>query len=268
MEYEYVIMQKSGVKIYNIPPLTSNKGHFLDSWKNKINEVNLKVVGKGHSCIIHLVNYDGTPFASAPVPENYELGVVRCEDSSRGYALKLVDPAGKSAWVGAIFAERNHSFDFIAALQDFAKNRDMEVNPEKYAAENKPTQNFALKKGEKISFNVGADAQNKPKPSGGNTAFKLAPPPGGNNFGLPAPSNDFKSFQQKQQTQSSNSSQPFTGFSDNNNNNQFFGGSTNQNTQQNQNSFGQFNFSGGQQNSSQPSNTNNNNNAGDTFDLL
>jgi len=265
MEYEYIIIQKSGVKIYSIPPMTSNKGHYLDSWKNKINEVNVKVVGKGHQCIIQLVNYDGTPFASSPVPENYELGVVRCEDSSRGYALKLIDPSGKSAWVGAVFAERNHSFDFIAALQDFAKNRDMELNPQKYAAENKPTQNFALKKGEKISFNVGGDdnQQNKPKPTGGsNNAFKLAPPPGGNSFNLPPPSGDFKSFQQQQQSKPSNNSQPFGGF--NNNNNDLFGSS---NTQQNQNSFGQFNFSG-QQNSSQQNTQPSNANSSTTFDLL
>jgi len=268
MEYEYVIIQKPGVKIYSIPPMTSNKGHYLDSWKNKINEVNLKVMGKGHQCIIYLVNYDGTPFASSPVPENYEHGVVRCEDSSRGYALKLVDPSGKTAWVGAVFAERNHSFDFIAALQDFAKNRDMELNPQKYAAENKPTQNFALKKGEKISFNVGEDTQNKPKPSGSTNAFKLAPPPGGNSFGLPPPSGDFKSFQQQQQSQPSNNSQPFAGFNTGNNNNQFFGASNTQNTQQNQNTFGQFNNLGNV-NFSAPQNTSQQNNSNsNTFDLL
>jgi len=143
---------------------------------------------------VYLNNYDGTLFAAAPIPENYDQGVVKCADSSRGFALKLVDPHGKSAWVGLVFVERYDSFDFIAALQDFAKNRDMELNPAKYAEENKPTHNFALKKGEKISFNVGDSS--KPKTTTGTSggAFKLAPPPGsfgltpppgGNNMGFP-----------------------------------------------------------------------------------
>jgi len=176
MEYEYVLLQKKGIKVYNIPPMMSNKGHFLDSWKNKITEgkiiineisyliVNLKVMAKGQRCTVYLNNYDGSLFATSNIPENYEQAVVKCADSSRGYALRLQDPSGKTAWIGIVFAERNDSFDFNACLQDFEKNRDMELNPQKYAAENKPTQNFALKKGEKITFNVSGDTSNKPKP--------------------------------------------------------------------------------------------------------
>jgi len=122
-------------------------------------------MAKGHRCTVYLQNYDGSLFAAASIPENYEQAVVKCADSSRGYALRLQDPSGKTAWVGVVFTERNDSFDFNACFQDFEKNRDMELNPQKYAAENKPTQNFALKKGEKISFNVGGgESSNKPKP--------------------------------------------------------------------------------------------------------
>ena len=44
MDYEYVLLQKNGVKVYNIPPMASNKGHFLDSWKNKLSEGTVSII--------------------------------------------------------------------------------------------------------------------------------------------------------------------------------------------------------------------------------
>ena len=41
MDYEHILLQKKGVKVYNIPPMTTSKGHYLDSWKNKITERNI-----------------------------------------------------------------------------------------------------------------------------------------------------------------------------------------------------------------------------------
>ena len=43
----------------------------------------------------------------------------------------------------------------------------MDLHPEKYAAENKPTQDFSLKKGEKITFNVGGSGGAPSKPRTG-----------------------------------------------------------------------------------------------------
>lgn len=190
MDYEHILLQKKGVKVYNIPPMTTSKGHYLDSWKNKITELNMKITAKGHKCTVFLINYDGSLFAAAPIPDNYEQAVVKCVDSSRGFALRVQDPSGRNAWLGIAFVEINDSFDFQAAFQDFEKNRDMELHPEKYAAENKPTHDFSLKKGEKITFNVGgAGGANKPK-TGFSGDMRLAPPPGSNSFGLPPPSND------------------------------------------------------------------------------
>jgi len=274
MDYEYNILAKKGIKVYNIPPMSSNQGHFLDSWKNKITEVNVKIMGKGHKCIIYLHNYDGSLFASAVLPEKYDQAVVKCTDSSRGYALKLQDPSGKTAWVGIVFTERNDSFDFQAALQDFEKTRDMELNPQKYAAENKPTQNFSLKQGEKISFNLGGDTGfNKPKPSSNFGDFKLAPPPGsgGSSFGLPPPGTSFNlpaPGTQSKPVQSQPQSQPqpqsnnfndfsnfsnfdnFSNFNNNSNSNQGFSSGFGNNAQQTQNKnnfdlLGDVNFSSG-----------------------
>jgi len=292
MDYEYVLLQKKGIKVYNIPPMSSNQGHFLDSWKNKITEVNLKIMGKGHKCTVYLHNYDGSLFASALIPERYDQAVVKCADSSRGYALRLQDPSGKTAWIGVVFSERNDSFDFHACLEDFEKNRDMELNPQKYAAENKPTQNFALKKGEKISFNVGGGDSgfNKPKPTSNANDFKLPPP--GNSFGLPPP--ESTSFKLPPPNSQPKTSQPqggnnFGDFSNFGNFNDFsnFGNNTGSNpsqgggfsnfgsnTQQKQNNFdllGDINFSAPPSNQSNQSNQWNQNQASkpqDNFDLL
>ena len=127
-------------------------------------------MGKGQRCIIYLNNYDGSLFATCNVPESYEQGVVKCADSSRGYALRLQDPSGKIAWIGTVFPERNDAFDFNECFKDFEKNRDMELNPQKYAAETKVTNDFSLKKGEKLTLNIGGtstSAQGKPKVASG-----------------------------------------------------------------------------------------------------
>lgn len=35
-EYEYTILQKPNLILYQIPPLASAKGHYLDTWKEMI----------------------------------------------------------------------------------------------------------------------------------------------------------------------------------------------------------------------------------------
>jgi len=33
MDYEVQLLWKMGVKIYKIPPMSTNQGYYLDSWK-------------------------------------------------------------------------------------------------------------------------------------------------------------------------------------------------------------------------------------------
>lgn len=120
----------------------------------------MKVVGKGHTVIVQFLNPDNTLFAAAPMPEDHNQALVRCTDSSRGYAIRLTDPKGKHIWLGMVFGDRNDSFDFHTCLEDFEKTRDMELHPEKYAKENEPTKDFTLKKGEKLVLNVGGVGSN------------------------------------------------------------------------------------------------------------
>ena len=44
-----------------------------------------------------------------------------CYDSSRFFALVLVSEAGQKAMIGIGFPDRNDSFDFKVALDDFKK---------------------------------------------------------------------------------------------------------------------------------------------------
>lgn len=36
MSYEYTLLQKQNLILYQIPPLASAKGHYLDTWKDMI----------------------------------------------------------------------------------------------------------------------------------------------------------------------------------------------------------------------------------------
>jgi Protein of unknown function (DUF1681). len=115
----------------------------------------MKVVSKGNTLTVLFLNPDNSLFVAAPMPEDHNQALVRCVDSSRGYAIRLTDPKGKHVWLGMVFGDRNDSFDFHTCLEDFAQKRDMELHPEKYAKENEPTRDFSLKKGEKLVLNLG-----------------------------------------------------------------------------------------------------------------
>jgi len=216
MDYEHTLLTKPHVSVYQCPPMASTKGHMMDSWKNKLENCSMKITGKGLRCEVILNDSNGNLFAKAPIPENHELAISKAIDSTRAFALKVVNPSGGSSWVGLVFRERNDAFDFQVCFEDFAKTRDMELHPEKYALENKPTKDFSLKPGEKINFNFGgSDNANPSKQKASNTepAFRLAPPPGmggSKPSTLPQPTSQTQQTtnfggQQKQNTSNSNS---------------------------------------------------------------
>lgn len=93
-------------------------------------------------------------FAQCIFPdENYDPYVQRCFDSSRFFALLLLSDNGQKAMVGVGFPERNDSFDFICALDDFVKQirSDKGMDKPKSGA---PSKDFSLKEGETISLNI------------------------------------------------------------------------------------------------------------------
>ena len=84
--------------------------------------------------------------------------------------------------IGMMFPERNDSFDFIQALDEFKKvyrldkGLDKEYKPEA----NRIQEDLSLKEGEKIHVSIPGvtTGTREPKKSGGGGLKKLAPPPG------------------------------------------------------------------------------------------
>lgn len=149
-----------------------------------------------NKCKVQLVNEsDGGLFAQAVITdEDYDKVVQRCFDSSRFFALLLQNENGQKAMVGVGFPERNDSFDFIAALEDFKKQLKIVKGTAPSATSGKE-KDYSLKEGEKISINIPGmqvkKTEQKPAnllggapPSGG--LKKLAPPPGAKKTTFPS----------------------------------------------------------------------------------
>ena len=101
---------------------------------------------------VELVNYDGSLYAKAKIPDNYRQGVQKVLDSSRGYALRLTRDDGMTVWIGLGFHDRNDAFDFNECFIDFEKQRDRERNPQSYAVGNVDMSAFKLRPGQKLKI--------------------------------------------------------------------------------------------------------------------
>lgn len=121
-------------------------------------------------------------------------------DSSRFFALRVQDPAGRKATLGIGFEERSEAFDFGVALQEAEKaigggvRMDVGVRrEEKEKVEEK--RDYSLKEGETITVNLSGTkfGRNRIRPPPGKgdgkgagegeggkslNSFALAPPPG------------------------------------------------------------------------------------------
>eukprot|EP01017_Pseudomicrothorax_dubius_P035438 TRINITY_DN495_c0_g1_i7.p1 TRINITY_DN495_c0_g1~~TRINITY_DN495_c0_g1_i7.p1 ORF type:complete len:273 (-),score=62.85 TRINITY_DN495_c0_g1_i7:110-928(-) len=189
---EYTLLQKRNILLYKIPPVLTAKGHYLNEWKEAVWQGNLRVAAKGDRAFVYFLDDAQQIYAVCPVADNIESSIQKCVDSSRGYAVRIEDPASKRyMWVGLAFRDRNDSFDFNVCFEDFKKHKDMDKNPAKYAEANRPVNDFTLKSGEKLSLNIGGleSTGSRPKPAGAAdlSAFKFAPPPGSRSGPAPAP---------------------------------------------------------------------------------
>ena len=84
-------------------------------------------------CKIQFVNEDNSLFAQTQFQqENYDQFVQRCVDSSRFFAILLInEQTGQKANIGVQFPERNDSFDFIGALDNYVKHYRIEKGLDK-----------------------------------------------------------------------------------------------------------------------------------------
>lgn len=139
-------------------------------------------------------------FASCPLSTSQkttweEKCVSRCTDSSRYFVIRVVN-AGKKAFLGISFKERNESFDFCAAISDFdaKKKKQMEfaaAAKKKQSSELGSVSNvtsafsdLSIKQGQTISLKlekIGGKEVKKESTttssSKGNVIPLLAPPP-------------------------------------------------------------------------------------------
>ncbi|KAK7956873.1 uncharacterized protein PG986_006095 [Apiospora aurea] len=208
------------VHVYNIPPMVPGKGHVAAGWtadgnKRQIFTARLRVLetaetvpgGGGNTGgeeeesekvktdVVLEDASNGQLFAAAP----YTTAVVvePVSDSSRFFAVRVQDEAGRKASLGIGFEERSDAFDFSVALQEARKSLGWEQpqnnatggGPKK-ASEKKEEEkrDYSLKEGETITVNLPGRFGRR-RPDAGETStsssegsaplasFSLPPPP-------------------------------------------------------------------------------------------
>jgi hypothetical protein len=192
-----VLFIASSVHVYNIPPLTSNKGYVAASWtadnnQRQIFTARLRILETaiptptGETVKTDILLEDpsnGQLFAAAPytVP-----GVVeQVLDSSRFFAVRVEGEGGRKAVLGIGFEERSEAFDFSVSLQEVRKTLGIEPNTgAKKANEKMPEKSdYSLKEGETITVNIGGRGKGRrsagPVQETTGGGFSLPPPPGG-----------------------------------------------------------------------------------------
>lgn len=194
---EFTLLNIREVRVYQIPPATSNAGHKADDWKTCIWQGRARICGKGKDCLIKLMEVGSEKlFAQCTVKNgDHDKFVERTTDSSRYFVLKITNGA-RHAFIGLGFEDRNDAFDFNCALNDFKSTWvDRDPVPEEAPDAPAPTQDLRLKEGQKIklNFKIGGkddDDADKPKKKtsgyqasaagggGSLSAFSIAPPPG------------------------------------------------------------------------------------------
>ncbi|KAK3944850.1 hypothetical protein QBC46DRAFT_373369 [Diplogelasinospora grovesii] len=223
------------VHVYNIPPLTSTKGYTAATWtedpKRHIFTCRARIIetaipspngAEGADKVkVDIVLEDpstGQLFAAAPYTS--KAVVEPAIDSSRFFALRVQDEAGRKATLGIGFEERSDAFDFSIALQEAQKALNFEgaipAPAAKSKAQQKPEEkkDYSLKDGETITVNLSGtkfgrrarpEQQSSSGESAGLSSFTLPPPPGSasssgrSNAFLPPPpsSRDVKSQQRQ-----------------------------------------------------------------------
>ncbi|KAK2059785.1 DUF1681-domain-containing protein [Colletotrichum caudatum] len=215
-----ILFIASAAHVYNIPPMTSNKGYTAAGWtERQIFTARLRVLETAWETTaaaaptpigVDIVLEDpsnGQLFAAAPYTTISAVEPVL--DSSRFFAVRVMDGQGRKAVLGIGFEERSEAFDFGVALQEAQKSLGLlDASHAKQAAENskraqeEKNKDYSLKEGETITINFGGskigrrsrpetDAKGAAAASGaGLQAFSLPPPPSapksGNSF-LPPP---------------------------------------------------------------------------------
>ncbi|KAI1377541.1 DUF1681-domain-containing protein [Hypoxylon crocopeplum] len=203
-----VLFVASSVHVYNIPPMTPGKGHVAATWtadgnKRQIFSARLRVIEtaipvpgsadgeeKVKTDVVLEDSRNGQLFAAAPYTGAAVVESV--SDSSRFFALRVQDEAGRKASLGVGFEERGEAFDFGVSLQEAQKTlswANQGAGAKKLAGVERKDgaeklRDLSLKDGETITINLpGRFGRRKPEPppqSSSNdslSSFSLPPPP-------------------------------------------------------------------------------------------
>ncbi|KAI4480117.1 NECAP-like protein CG9132 [Polistes fuscatus] len=185
--YESVLLVKSEVFVFKIPPRSTNRGYRAADWN--LQEPSwtgrMRLVSQGDSIAIKLEDkITGELFAKCPIEQYPGIAVEPVTDSSRYFVLRIQNDNGRSAFIGVGFLDRSDSFDLNVALQDhfkWLKNRD-QIEKEKETP--KQELDLRFKEGETIKINMkitkkdGSEVVSKSKQRP-NLGVGLPPPPGG-----------------------------------------------------------------------------------------
>ncbi|KAL7948637.1 hypothetical protein V8C42DRAFT_315051 [Trichoderma barbatum] len=209
-----ILFVANSVHVYNIPPLTSMRGHAAASWTEdparhiftarlRVVETSFESPDAASSIKMDIVLEDastGQLFAAAPY--NDRGAVEPVVDSSRFFAVTVKDPQGRKAVLGIGFEERSDAFDLAVSLQEARRSLGWEAEQSHNPADAKAkteTKDYSLKEGETITVNLGgtkfgrrrpqhADESSTTSSSADLQSFALPPPPAGaSSFSLPPP---------------------------------------------------------------------------------
>ncbi len=167
-----VLFLASGVHIYQIPPLTSNKGYLAAHWtapntgarqiftaRLRIIETAIPEENESESLSTDILLEDpstGELFAKAPYADPKAVEPVI--DSSRFFAVRVVGPTGEKAVLGVGFEERGEAIDFAGSLQEARKVLGLEPQAKGKAGGVKAQEvkkDYGLKQGETIKVDIG-----------------------------------------------------------------------------------------------------------------
>lgn len=185
------------VHVYNIPPLTSMRGHVAASWttdaSRHIFTARLRIIETSTDTTdtikVDAVLEDaasGALFAAAPYTD--PAVVEPAVDSSRFFAVTVRDENNRKAVLGIGYEERSDAFDFAVALQAARKALGWEGQGS-VAAEKKQEEapkDYSLKEGQTITVNLGGASRRKQRDESAEE-FKPESGAGGGGFALPPP---------------------------------------------------------------------------------
>ncbi|XP_076649001.1 NECAP-like protein CG9132 [Halictus rubicundus] len=185
--YESVLLVKSEVFVFSIPPRSLSRGYRAADWnlQDPTWTGRMRLVSQGNAVAIKLEDkITGELFAKCPIEKYPGIAVEPVTDSSRYFVLRVQNDNGRSAFLGIGFLDRSDSFDLNVALQDHFKYLKNQEQIEKEKDEPKQELDLRFKEGETIKINMkitkkdGSEVSSKAKQRP-TTGIGLPPPPGG-----------------------------------------------------------------------------------------